>query len=212
MTLSDYLESHSSPVDASLSAIERWAHLHTAQPQMLCGPYMGRLLSLLCRTVRPHCAVEVGAYIGYSTCCVASSLDADATLHSFEVNDEYEGVIRRHLSDCHCADRVRLHIGDAKDQIPAVFPSEEAVVDFAFIDADKRNLRCYYDLLVPRMRRGALLLVDNVLWHEKVLDRELHHDTDTLTIHAFNEYVQHDSRVENLMLGVRDGIMICSVL
>lgn len=212
MTITDYLESHTTPVGHSLESLERWAHLHTAQPQMICGPYEGRLLSLLCRTVRPRCAVEVGSFVGYSTVCLAAGLPPEGVLHAFEINDEYESAIRRHLSLSQCSERVDLHIGDAKALIPEIFPAETRTIDFAFVDADKRNLQCYYDLLVPRMRSGALLIVDNVLWGGKVLDLQRHKDKDTQIIHTFNEYVQQDERVENMMLDVRDGLLICSVL
>ncbi len=212
MNIADYLESHTTPVEQTVESIDRWAHLHMAQPQMLCGPYEGRLLTMLCRLVSPRCAVEVGSFIGYSTVCLAAGLPPEGHLHTFEINDEYEDAIRRHLSMAQCSDKVTLHVGDARQRIPELFPADKRTIDLAFIDADKRSLQRYYDLLVPRMRRGALLIVDNVLWGGKVLDLSHHNDIDTQTIHAFNEYVQHDSRVENIMLGVRDGLFIISVL
>lgn len=212
MTLNEYLESHTTPVNDTLASVERWAHLHTAQPQMLCGPYEGRLLTMLCRLAQPQCAVEVGTFVGYSTICLAAGLPAGGRLHTFEVNDEYEDVIRRHLEMAGYGASVEVHIGDAHALIPACFPSGERVIDLAFIDAGKRQLRDFYDLLLPRMREGALLLVDNVLWGGKVLEMNRYHDEDTKLIHAFNAYVQQDKRVENMMLGVRDGLLICNVL
>lgn len=211
-SLEDYLESHSTPAGDVADAVERWAHLHTAQPQMVCGPYEGRLLSLLCRTVRPQCAVEVGSFVGYSTLLIATAMPPGGRLHTFEVNDERKETILRHLEQAQVSHAVDLHIGDALTLIPTLFEDNKRTIDFAFIDADKRSQQDYYDLLVPRMRPGALLLVDNALWGRKVLDLQHNHDRDTLTVHAFNEYVQHDARVENIMLDVRDGLLICSVL
>lgn len=212
VTISEYIESHTALPDSVLDGIERWAHLHTAQPQMICGPAEGQLLTLLCRSVAARCAVEVGAFVGYSTICIARGLAEGGTLHTFEVNEEYADIIRHHLSLAGVSQRVNVRIGDAKKLIPSVFVAEEPTVDFAFIDADKRHTREYYDLLVPRMQRGGLLLVDNVLWGGKVLDTDTHHDADTLCINQFNNYVQQDSRVANTMLAIRDGLLICRVL
>lgn len=212
MKIEEYTEAFTTSQDDTLTAIERWAHLHTAQPQMVCGPYQGQLLTMLCRSSHARCAVEVGAFVGYSTVCMARGLDNGATLHSFEINEEYESVIRRHLAMAKVDDRVTLHIGDAKELIPRQFQDGCSQVDIAFIDADKRHTKDYYDLIVPRMRRGGLVIVDNVLWGRKVLDLEQNKDADTRCMHAFNEYVQADKRVENILLNVRDGLLICSVL
>ncbi len=212
LKIEEYTEAFTTFQDDTLAAIERWAHLHTAQPQMVCGPYQGQLLTMLCRSSHARCAVEVGAFVGYSTVCMARGLDSVAMLHSFEVNEEYETVIRRHLAMAKVSDRVILHIGDAKQLIPSLFSDDSDSIDIAFIDADKRHTKDYYDLLVPRMRRGGLVIVDNVLWGRKVLDLEQNKDSDTRCMHAFNEYVQADKRVENILLNVRDGLLICSVL
>lgn len=212
VTPKEYIESHTSPAGEVLDAIERWAHLHTAQPQMLCGPYEGRLLTMLCRSVQARCAVEVGSYIGYSTICIASGLADGGLLHSFEVNDEMEQHIRRHLEQASLVDRVRLHIGDADKLLPKVLCGGAGQVDFAFIDAGKRQNRTFYDRLVPMMREGGIIVVDNVLWGSKVLDPDANKDADTQSVNDFNNYVQNDPRVENIMLDVRDGLLICSIL
>ena len=212
VTPKEYIESHTSPASEVLDAIERWAHLHTAQPQMLCGPYEGRLLTMLCRSVQARCAVEVGSYIGYSTICIAAGLADGGLLHSFEVNDEMEQHIRRHLEQASLADRVRLHICDADKLLPKVLSGVAGQVDFAFIDAGKRQNRTFYDRLVPMMREGGIIVVDNVLWGSKVLDPDANKDADTQSVNDFNNYVQNDPRVENIMLDVRDGLLICSIL
>lgn len=212
MEIKDYIESITSPSDDVLQAIERWAHLHTAQPQMLCGAYEGRLLTMLCRSVNAKCAVEIGAFVGYSTICIAHGLANGGTLHTFEVNEEYESVIKKHLSTAKVYDSVTIHIGDAKQQIPNVFTDNSCKIDFAFVDADKRHTKDYYDMLIPRMRKGGIIVVDNVLWGRKVLDLDKNKDIDTRLINAFNEYVQSDKRVENIILDIRDGLLICSVL
>lgn len=212
MRRKDYIESHSTPADDVLNAIERWANLHTAQPQMLAGGYEGSLLTIFSSMLQPRCAVEVGSFVGYSTICIARGIPNGGVLHSFEINEEYESVIRRHLAKAGVAGRVELHIGDAGKLLDSIFPSGERRIDLAFVDAGKRDMMNHYEMLVPRMRRGGVVIVDNVLWSDKVLDTEQYHDIDTLSIDSFNAWVQRDERVENLMLDVRDGILVCRVL
>ena len=211
MTVNEYIENHSCGSDAVLDAVERWAHLHTAQPQMLCGSYEGSLLTMLCRLSAAKIAVEIGSFVGYSTICIARGLANGGLLHAFEVNEEYESVICRHLDSAGVGEKVKLHIGDAKQLFPDTFKEGSAKIDFAFIDADKRSCCTFYDMLVPMMRQGGLLLIDNMLWGGKVLDDNLYHDIDSCIIRQFNDYVQSDSRVQNILLPVRDGIMMCMV-
>ncbi|MCR4828793.1 MAG: O-methyltransferase [Bacteroidales bacterium] len=209
--LDSYLLEHTTSVDAQLEAIERWAHLHTAQPQMLCGPYEGRLLTMLCSSLQARLVVEIGSFVGYSTICLARGLAERGMVHAFEVNDELEDVIHKHLSLCGVDDSVLLHMGDALTLLPPLLASWPEGVDMAFVDAGKRQNRQFYDLLVPKMRPGGIVVVDNVLWDGKVFDEKKHHDADTLSMRAFNYYVQRDGRTENILLPVRDGIMLCVV-
>lgn len=204
MPLTDYIESHTTPADPVLNAVERWAHLHTAQPQMLCGPYVGSLLTILCRASNAHTALEIGSFVGYSTICIARGLAPDGILHAFEVNEEYESPIRRHLDMAGVGERVSLHIADATQSLSVL-----RSLDFAFIDADKRSNARLFDLVVPLLRPGALLLIDNVLWGGKVLDPVTHHDIDTRLIRDFNDKLHADPRVQNIMLPLRDGLSLC---
>lgn len=208
----EYIIRHSTSADAVLDSVERWAALHTPQPQMVCGPYEGRLLTVLCRSLHARYVVEVGTFVGYSTICLARGMAQCGTLHTFEVNEELESQIMRHLRMAGVEERVRLHIGDAQQLLPGIVDESVPSVDLAFIDADKRGTEVYYEMLVPRMRKGGLIVIDNMLWGRKVMDTERNHDRDTLMIDRFNEKVQNDDRVENVMVGVRDGLMICSVL
>ncbi|MBP5328007.1 MAG: O-methyltransferase [Bacteroidales bacterium] len=208
----DYCEQYSEQGDPVLEQVERWAYLHTAQPQMVCGPYEGALLTILCRSLNAHTVVEIGTFVGYSTICMARGLSENGVVHTFEVNDELEDVEREHFALAGVVDKVSLHIGDAKELLPQIFPLGEGFIDLAFIDADKRSTDDYYEMLLPRMRKGGLIVVDNVLWGGKVLERDRYHDRDTAIIHSFNEKVKNDKRVENIILNVRDGLLICSVL
>lgn len=200
-----YAEGHTSEERAELSALSRWAHLHTTHPRMVAGHWQGRLLEMISCMVRPQKAVEIGSFLGYSTRCLALGLAEEGVLHTIEVEEEYEEAIRRATADL--GDRVRLHIGPALDIIPTL----EGPFDLAFIDADKQHNREYYDLLVPRMRGGGFILIDNVLWSGKVLHPEENSDRDTQALLAFNDYVQNDPRTDNVLLPVRDGLMVCCV-
>ena len=179
---------------------------------MLCGQYEGRLLSLISSIMQPHCAVEVGSFVGYSTICIARGLSPDGILHAFEINEELEDVIHRHLREAAVDEKVKLHIGDAGELIERQFPLGDRTIDLAFIDAGKRDMLSHYEMIVPRMRKNGVVIVDNVLWDGKVLDTEQNHDADTRMIAGFNDRVQNDNRVENMILDVRDGVLICKVL
>mgnify|MGYP004443345953 CR=1 FL=1 len=203
-----YAESHTSAEPPALEALERWTHLHTAHPRMAAGHYQGRLLEMLVSMARPHLAVEVGSFVGYSTACIARGLADNGVLHAIEVEEEYEQRIRLSLQQNGVGERVHLHIGDALQVIPSL-PSP---IDWAFIDADKGSNRAYYDLLLPKMSHGGYILIDNVLWSGKVLHADVNRDRDTLLLCQFNDYVQSDPRVENVLLPLRDGLMLCRVL
>lgn len=177
---------------------------------MLCGPYEGTLLTMLARSMNAKTAVEIGSFVGYSTICIARGLVEGGTLHAFEVNEEYEAPIRRHLEMAGVGEKVSLHIGDAKELLGSNNSTiKNSTIDFAFIDAEKRSCRTFYDLLVPMMRPGGLLIVDNVLWGGKVFDPEQYHDIDSCLFRDFNDYVHSDLRVSNVMLPIRDGVTIC---
>ena len=211
MSLTDYIESHTTAPDHVLDAVERWAHLHTAQPQMICGPYVGSLLTILCRACNAHAALEIGSFVGYSTICIARGLAPDGTLHAFEINEEYEAPIRRHLDMAGVGEKVSLHSADATQSLSihnSHFTIHQNSIDFAFIDADKRSNALLFDPIVPLLRPGGLLLVDNVLWGGKVLDPVTHHDIDTRLIRDFNDKLHADPRVQNIMLPLRDGLSL----
>ncbi len=204
----EYAEAHSTPEQPPLRELNRWAHLNTAQPRMIAGAYQGRLLQMLSQMVRPHRAVELGSYVGYSTVCLAQGLADDGVLHAIEADEECEDIIRHALAAARVGEKVRLHIGPALEVIPTI----DERYDLAFIDADKRNTPRYYDMLVPRMNIGGFIVIDNVLWSGKVLSDVSASDKDTLLFCEFNDYVQHDRRVENLLLPIRDGLMLARVV
>lgn len=205
--LTDYVEAHTTPPDELLHSLERWTHLNMAQPRMIAGAYQGQLLTMVTQMIRPQRALEIGSYVGYSTICLARGLAPEGVLHAVEVDEECEPKIRRHLAQAGLAHRVRLHIADAQE----VVPSLGSEFDFVFVDAGKNHTLQHYQLALSCLRQGGWLLVDNVLWDGKVLLSSFS-DQDTLRFRLFNDFVQSDPRVSNILLPLRDGLMLCRKL
>lgn len=203
-----YADEHTSPPSSLLNDIERWAHLNTAQPRMVSGHYQGRVLAMISRMVRPSCVVEIGTFLAYATICLAEGVTRDGIIHTIEVNDEWQEAILHHLDKAQLSNRVVLHIGDAHSIIPTL----STPIDLAYIDADKVSTADYYELILPHMRKGGFIVIDNVLWSGKVLHPEANHDKETQALTRFNDSIQADSRVENLLLPLRDGLMLCRVI
>jgi predicted O-methyltransferase YrrM len=201
--IEEYLEKHTSPMDEVLESLYRETYLHEMNPRMVSGPVQGRFLQFICEMLRPTKVLEVGTFTGFATICMARGMAKDGLLTTIEANEEYEDVIRRYLARASVADRVELIVGDAKQVIPGL----DGLFDLVYLDADKVNYPFYYDLLVDKIRPGGFLLADNVLWNGKVLDMRAR-ERDTQAIQAFNDQVQQDSRVENVMLPLRDGMML----
>ena len=204
-TIHTYCEAHTTPLSDILYELERETHLKTLAPQMMSGPLQGRLLNLLVKLARPKVALEIGAFTGYAALCIAEGLAEGAVLHTIEVNKELEYIIRKYLDRSGLSDKVMLHIGKAEQIIPEL----PARFDWVFIDAGKQNYAMLYDLVIERMNPGGLILADNTLWSGKVATRQ--NDPDTRILHAFNEKVQNDARVENILLPIRDGLMVARV-
>lgn len=202
-----YAEEHTSPESAQLYQLNRWAHLNMAQPRMIAGAYQGQLLQMFIHMIRPKRVLELGSYIGYSTVCLAQSMPDDAILHAVEVEEEYQSKILKNIADAGVDHKVRLHIGEALTVVPTL----EERFDLAFVDADKINTLEYYKMLVPRMAPGGFIIVDNILWSGKVILPQPEGDRETKIIREFNDYVQNDPRVENILLPLRDGLMVARV-
>jgi predicted O-methyltransferase YrrM len=170
---------------------------------MLSGSYQGTLLRFVSRMIRPRRALEIGAFTGYATLCIAEGLADDGILHTIEVNDELEWLIRKYVGLAGLNDKVVLHIGDAA----AVVPQLDEVFDLVFLDAGKLDYPAHYEMALAKTRPGGFLMADNVLWDGKVAGDDDRDETARL-LRRFNDMVHRDSRVENLILPVRDGIML----
>ena len=213
MTLSEYIEQHSSPESAVLQQITRSTHLEVINPRMLSGHVQGRVLSMLSQMIRPKRILELGTFTGYSALCLAEGLDADGRLITLEHNDEMEMSIRRNLSLSPLGEKMELVIGDAKDTLEHF---ESRIKDFelgegfdmVFIDADKKEYCDYLDLVLPLVRKGGWILADNTLWDGHIIDPAYDKDKQTIGLRAFNDKVAADERLEKVILPLRDGLTI----
>jgi len=201
-----YAEAHTSPESDVLRRLNRETHVQVLAPRMLSGHLQGRLLSMISHMVRPRRILELGTFTGYSALCLAEGLAPEGELHTVEQNPELESRIQRYLTEANLGTRVHLHIGQALD----IIPSLQETWDLVFIDADKINNDAYYELVLPQVRPGGFILIDNVLWSGKALASYpvKPADKDAHAVRAFNDKVQQDERVENVLLPVRDGILI----
>ncbi len=201
--LDEYLEQHTTPMDEVLAELYRDTFLHQMNPRMMSGPVQGRLLQFLCEMLKPKRVLEIGTYTGFASICIARGLPEGGRLVTIEADEEYEGVIRRYLSKARVENRVALMIGDAKTVIPTL----PDTFDLVFIDADKISYSKYFDLVIDKVAPGGFILADNVLWDGKVLNAQAK-ERDTQALQAFNDKVQNDPRVENVLLPIRDGLMM----
>ena len=206
MTLSEYIEQHSSPESAVLQQITRSTHLEVINPRMLSGHVQGRVLSMISKMIRPKRILELGTFTGYSALCLAEGLQEDGKLVTLEHNDEMEAAIRRNFSLSPLGEKIELVIGDAKEVLTN-FELEEHF-DLVFIDADKKEYCDYLDLVLPLVREGGWILADNTLWDGHIIDPAYDKDKQTLSLRAFNDKVAQDERLEKVILPLRDGLTI----
>ena len=206
MTLSEYIEQHSSPESAVLQQITRSTHLEVINPRMLSGHVQGRVLSMLSQMIRPKRILELGTFTGYSALCLAEGLQEDGKLVTLEHNDEMEAAIRRNFSLSPLGEKIELVIGDAKEVLTNFAVDEH--FDLVFIDADKKEYCDYLDLVLPLMREGGWILADNTLWDGHIIDPAYDKDKQTLSLRAFNDKVAQDERLEKVILPLRDGLTI----
>ncbi|KUG06670.1 O-methyltransferase [Solirubrum puertoriconensis] len=204
--LQQYADDHTSPEPALLGRLVRETHLQTLMPRMLSGHYQGRLLSMLSYMVQPRRVLELGTFTGYSALCLAEGLAPDGELHTVEQNLELRSRVERYVEQAGLGGRVHLYIGDAEQVIPTLAETW----DMVFIDADKIRNRVYYELVLPQVRAGGFILIDNVLWSGKALPsyQLKAADKDAHAVRDFNDFVQQDERVENVFLPIRDGLFL----
>ena len=205
--LNDYILEHTTPPDDYLKRLYRATHLHLLRPRMASGHLQGQLLTMLMQMRQPQTVVEIGTYSGYSALAMASGMPPGARVLTFEINDEQECFTRPWLEGAPYEARVEMFVGNVFELLPPM----QLRIDAAFIDANKREYVEYYNLLMPFMHSGSLILADNTLWDGHVVDPAYDRDAQTVAIRRFNDMVAADDRVEQLILPERDGLSVIRV-
>lgn len=200
--LEDYILSHIDEESDLLKQLDRDVHVNLLRPRMLSGHLQGKILKMFCRLMQPRYILEIGTYTGYASLCLAEGATDNAEIHTIEINDELEDFILKHLHKSKLREKIHLYIGDAMEIIPKI----DCTFDLVFIDANKRHYIEYYELILPKLRSGGLILADNTLWDGKVLEKAHPTDKQTLGIQHFNDMLASDQRVEKVILPVRDGL------
>ena len=200
--LLEYSEQHTSPESDLLKKINRDTYAGVMMPRMLSGHLQGRFLSMISKMIRPKKILEIGTYTGYSAICLAEGLAPDGQLVTLDVNEELETKVRGYFEQAGLNAVIDYRIGNALK----ILPTLAGKFDLVFIDADKENYSNYFDLVIDKVVPGGYLLADNVLWSGKVLS--VKPDKDTRAILEFNKKVQSDARVENILVPIRDGILM----
>ena len=199
-----YALAHSQPESEVLKKLNRDTHAHILMPRMLSGHMQGNLLSMLSKMIQPKQILEIGTYTGYSGIRLAQGLQEGGKLHTIDINEELEKMVRSFFNEAGLSNKINYYIGNALNIIPTL----KETFDIVFIDADKKNYSAYYDLIFDKVRVGGYIIADNVLWSGKVLDASEKMDADTKAIDVFNKKIHNDSRVEHMLLPIRDGLMI----
>ncbi len=194
-----YCAAHSNALPAFMGELERETHLRVILSNMISSPLQGAMLHFLAACNQPHNVLEIGTFTGYSTVAIASGLATDANFHTLEKNQELEYFHKKYFLQY---PSIKVHYGKALEWLE----QDNTKWDFVFLDADKKVYDTYYDCIIPKMNPNALLIADNVLWKGKVLNESP--DSDTKALDAFNKKVNQDSRVDNVLLPIRDGLML----
>lgn len=204
LTIDDYILQHIEPEPEYLYRLYRATNIYMLHGRMASGHLQGRLLKMLVQMIRPKNILEVGTFSGYSAICMAEGLEAGGRVYTFEINDEQEDFTRPWIEQSPVADKIEFIIGDAITEAPRL----GIIFDMAFIDGDKRTYRETYEMVLSILRPGGFILADNTLWDGHVVDPAYDRDQQTRGIESFNDFLTTDSRVEQVILPLRDGLTI----
>lgn len=202
--LDRYVVSHTESEPEVLQQLNRKTHLEVIQPRMLSGHFQGRVLSMLSHMIQPKNILEIGTYTGYSALCLAEGLKGDGKLITIDVNEELNDLVDEFIQKANQKDRIEHIIGDATQ----IIPSLDLKFDIVFIDADKKNYLNYYDLVFDKVNSGGYIIADNILWSGKVLGEYEKLDRETKILMDYNTKIHEDDRVAEVLLPIRDGLMI----
>jgi caffeoyl-CoA O-methyltransferase len=206
--LENYIEQHSEKEPELLAALNKETYQKVLLPRMLSGHFQGRVLSMLSKLIRPVNILEIGTYTGYSALCLCEGIQENGTLHTIDIKEELVDFQRKHFDKSPWGNQIVQHLGEALDIIPTI----DTKFDLVFIDADKENYVNYFELIVPKMNKGGIILSDNVLWSGKVLEPLNPKDISTKILLEYNQLLKNDPRVETVLLPIRDGLTVSRVL
>lgn len=207
--IAEYAEQHTEAEPQLLYQLNRKTNIEVINPRMIAGHFQGRLLSMLIHMIKPKTILEVGTYTGYSAICFAEGLAENGEIHTIDNNEELEPIQMAFFEKAGILDKVKRYVGDALEIIPEI----NHEFDVVFLDADKANYCNYFEMVLPKLKTGGYLLADNVLWSGKILEENpKKEDIDTIGLKRFNKMVQDDPRVQNILLPIRDGLMVCRKL
>lgn len=202
--IEEYLEKNTTPETSVMKELNRETHIKTFYPNMLSGAIQGKFLEMVSWMIRPHRILEIGTFTAYSAIAMAKGLAENGKVITLEVNQEMETFINKYIEKSGLTDKIELVMGNALEIIPKLKDN----FDLVFIDADKEQYVDYYELAFSKLKTGGFLLADNVIWNGKVLENDSKSDKETMGIKAFNEHVKNDKRVEQVMLSIRDGLLL----
>ena len=206
--LQNYVTAHSENEPELLQQLNKETHQKILQPRMLSGHFQGRVLSMISKILQPKHILELGTYTGYATLCMAEGLREDGTIDTIDVNEELETIQSKYFEQSGRRNQIVQHIGNALEIIPLL----DKKFDLVFIDADKENYINYWNLIVPMMNKGGIILSDNVLWSGKVLEKLKPNDKSTPILLEYNKITKEDPRVETVLLPIRDGLTVSRIL
>jgi predicted O-methyltransferase YrrM len=206
--LENYIEQHSEKEPELLAALNKETYQKVLLPRMLSGHFQGRVLSMLSKLIRPLNILEIGTYTGYSALCLCEGMQENGILHTIDIKEELVDFQRKHFDKSPWGNQIVQHLGEALDIIPTL----DLKFDLVFIDADKENYINYFELIVPKMNKGGIILSDNVLWSGKVLEPLNPKDISTKILLEYNLLLKNDPRVETVLLPIRDGLTVSRIL
>tara|TARA_Y100000996_G_scaffold264196_1_gene207900 strand:- start:103 stop:747 length:645 start_codon:yes stop_codon:yes gene_type:complete len=202
--IEDYIRKNSSKEPEILKDLNKETYLKVLNPRMLSGHIQGRFLSIITKLIKPKKILEIGTYTGYSAICMAEGLIENGIIHTIDINEELISIQNKYFAKSKCNNSIIQHVGDARNIIKSI----NEKFDLVFLDADKENYIEYYDLVIEKVKKGGLIIADNVLWTGKVVEPEKDDDELTQYLIDFNKMINEDDRVENIILPLRDGLNV----
>ena len=206
--LEDYVAAHSQAEPELLAQLNKETYQKVLLPRMLSGHFQGRVLSMLSKLIRPSSILEIGTYTGYATLCLCEGMQENGIVHTIDIKEELVDFQRKYFDKSPWSNQITQHLGDALEIIPTL----NKKYDLVFIDADKENYINYFEMIVPKMNKGGIILSDNVLWSGKVLEPLQKNDLSTKILLEYNQLLNNDPRVETVLLPIRDGLTVSRVL